>query len=638
MHQTNSDWTISSAAELYQLQKWGAGYFGVNEDGWISVTPSQNPEQSLDMHKVVDAAMGEGLNFPLLVRFQDILHHRVKAMNETFAAAISEYQYQGQYRGVFPIKVNQMREVVEEIQRAGKPYHFGLEVGSKPELYGALAIHDDPDSLLICNGYKDNDFIRMALIGCKLDIKVIMVVEKIEELSRIINISQEMKIDPVIGVRVRLQTKGNGKWSSSGGENAKFGLSTAEILEAGEMLKAAGLQNALKLVHFHIGSQVPDILTIRSAVAEGARFYAKLCQLGFHLEYLDVGGGLGVDYDGSGSATENSTNYTLTEYAKAIVSTIGVVCDEEKTPHPNIVNESGRSLVAHHSVLIVEVFGTIEKTAKVFEPATPEDHRLVIQLSSLITRLNRRNRREALHSAVQIRDEASSRFDLGLIDLPTKAKIETGFWHLANKVLSMYEGQKNIPDEALDLLPQLSDQFLCNFSIFQSLIDHWAWGQVFPIMPIHRLNEAPVHQGTLVDITCDSDGKIQKFSGVDGMKKTLPLHSYNGQRYLIGIFLVGAYQDVMGDLHNLFGPVNEAHVFLDDDENDGFYIEETIDGCSISKVLEDVQYDTPQLQRLMKARIDEAIRTDKVKPTEGMKLLDKYERGLKNPTYLSFSE
>lgn len=633
--QANGAWSVEQAMQAYNVERWGEGYFGINAEGHLTVRPLQADGKELDLYHVSMEAQKQNLHFPLLLRFQDLLHHRVKSINEAFRTAIKEYNYKGEYRGVFPIKVNQLREVVEEIQIAGEPYHFGIEVGSKPELFAALPIHNDPESLLICNGYKDEDFIKTALIGRKLNKKVVMVVEKLEELSRIIKIAKEMNVEPLVGARIRLQTKSAGKWALSSGENSKFGMTTAELLTACEILKAEKLEHALQLIHFHIGSQVPDILIIKGAVREAARFYAKLHKFGFKPQYLDVGGGLGVDYDGSRTSSDSSTNYTLSEYTSDVVYNIAEICNEESVPHPHLVSEGGRAVVAHHSVLVVEVFGHIAKTNSPIESVTKEDHKLVQNLAELIKDLNKRNRRESLHDAIQIREEAAARFDLGLFDLPTKAKIEINFWHLVEKIVAQYEGVKNIPDELGELSKQLSDQFLCNFSVFQSLIDHWAFGQIFPIMPIHRLNERPTKEATLADITCDSDGKIDKFIDIEKTKKTLSLHDLNGEPYYLGFFLTGAYQDAMGDLHNLFGPVNEAHIFLDDDEPDGFYVEETIPGHPIERVLGAVQYDHSQLARLMKTQIDQAIKNDLVKPTEGMKLLAHYEEGLKKPTYLS---
>jgi arginine decarboxylase len=632
-------WDVARALQTYNIARWGDAYFGVNDAGNMTVKPGLEQGPALDLMSVVDEAKARGLNFPLLLRFQDLLRHRVKVLNEEFNAAIADAGYQAPYRGVFPIKVNQLREVVEEIMDAGAPYNFGIEVGSKPELFAALAIHRDPESLLICNGYKDQLYIQMALLGRKLGKRIIMVVEKVEELKAIIDVSQQLGVQPLVGVRIRLLAKSSGKWSTSGGENAKFGLSTAEMMEASELLRANKMEDCLKLVHFHIGSQIPDIQTVKRAVREGARYYAKLKQLGFNLEYLDVGGGLGVDYDGSRSAYDSSTNYSLGEYARDVVYNVADVCNEEKVPHPTLISESGRAIVAHHSMLVVDIFGVIEKTkAKKFSPPEGAPAKPVAQLLDLRATLNRKNRREHFHDAVQIKDDAQARFDLGLLDLATKAQVETLFWEIAEGVVRLFAGAKSVPEEIDQLKDSLGDQFLCNFSVFQSLLDHWALGQLFPIVPIHRLNEEPLHNGTLVDITCDSDGKISKFiDSEDKVRLTLPLHALNGNPYYLGIFLIGAYQDIMGDLHNLFGRVNEAHIFLDPDEESGFYIEETIPGTTIEKVLGDVQFDVALLERGMKEQIDRAIKADVLKPNEGMRLLESYEQGLKTSTYLKIN-
>ena len=629
-------WDVARALNIYNIARWGDAYFGVNDAGNMTVKPVQDQGPALDLMAVVDEAKTRGLGFPLLLRFQDLLRHRVHVLNQEFNAAIADAGYQAPYRGVFPIKVNQLREVVEEIMDAGAPFKFGLEVGSKPELFAALAIHRDPESLLICNGYKDQLYIQMALLGRKLGKRIIMVVEKVEELKAIIEVSQQLNVQPLVGVRIRLLAKSSGKWSTSGGENAKFGLSTAEMMEAAELLRAHKMEDCLKLVHFHIGSQIPDIQTVKRAVREGARYYAKLKQLGFGLEYLDVGGGLGVDYDGSRSAYDSSTNYSLGEYARDVVYNVADVCNEEKVAHPTLISESGRAIVAHHSMLVVDIFGVIEKTkAKKFAPPEGAPAKPVAQLLDLRATLNRKNRREHFHDAVQIKDDAQARFDLGLLDLATKAQVETLFWEIAEGVVRLFAGTKSIPEEIDQLKDSLGDQFLCNFSVFQSLLDHWALGQLFPIVPIHRLNEPPEHNGTLVDITCDSDGKISKFiDSEDKVRLTLPLHALNGKPYYLGIFLIGAYQDIMGDLHNLFGRVNEAHIFLDPDEESGFYIEETIPGTTIEKVLGDVQFDVALLERGMKEQIDRAIKADVLKPNEGMRLLESYEQGLKTSTYL----
>ena len=632
-----SPWSISDALTVYNIENWGVGYFSINEQGNITVSPIPGKGPSLDLMNVLAEAKSRNLALPLLIRFHDLLRHRVESINESFRTVIAENNYKGQYFGVFPIKVNQLREVVEEIIDAGVPFHFGLEVGSKPELYAAMAVHQDPESLIICNGYKDSRFIRTALMGCKLGKKAIMVVEKLEELTQIIMVSKEVGVEPLIGIRVRLATKSAGKWALSGGENAKFGLSTTDLLTATELLKQHHLTHCFKLLHFHIGSQIPDIATTKKAVREASRYYAKLRQIGHEIEYLDVGGGLGVDYDGSRSSFDSSTNYSLQEYTRDIVHNIMEICDSEKVPHPHIVSESGRAIVAYHSVLIVDLFGSIQKDdpSTVLSPEK-EDIQIVQKLFKIRDGLNKRNRRESLHNAQAIKEEVQSMFDLGLLDLRMKAKIEKLFWQIVTHVTALYHGARVIPEEIKELENQVCDQYLCNFSVFQSLLDHWALGQLFPIVPLHRLNEQPTRNGILVDITCDSDGKISKFIDLQDVRDTLPLHPINSKPYYLGIFLLGAYQDIMGDLHNLFGRVNEAHIFLDPDEESGYYIEEVIEGSTIAQVLSMTQYDSNELIRKVKLQVDQAIKEDRVKPNEGMRLLDEYEKGLNEYTYLNF--
>jgi len=636
-------WDVQSARSLYNIDRWGAKYFDINEAGHVIATPQQEAGTAVDLNDVVEEARARGLKLPLLIRFQDILRHRVQSINESFRNSIAEFNYQGGYRGVFPIKVNQLREVVEEILDAGKPYNFGLEVGSKPELFAGLALQADADSLIICNGYKDPNFIRMALMGIKLGKKVIMVVEKLEELKQIISVSRQFGVEPLIGIRSRLLSKGAGKWAESAGENAKFGLSTVELLAAAALLKSENLAHCFQLIHFHIGSQVPDILTVKKAVQEAARFYAKLYKMGFPIKYIDVGGGLGVDYDGSRSAFDSSTNYSLQEYTNDVVYYIGDVCNAEKVHHPDIISESGRAIVAHHSVLIVEVFGAIGKVRPAVDFTYGENESpLVRELLDIQKNLCKLNKLEAYHDALERREDAHNMFTFGVLELPDKAKIEHLYWEISQAVVQSFRGQAYVPEEIRMLEDSLGDQYLCNFSVFQSLLDHWALGQLFPIMPISRLCERPTREATLVDITCDSDGQINKFIDLRDVRDTLALHELgtngNGQLepYYLGFFLMGAYQDIMGDLHNLFGRVNEVHVFLDPDEPTGYYIEEVIEGNTIIQALSAVQYDENELKRQMKAQVDAAIKSDKLKPSEAMRLLDDYERGLKEYTYLTF--
>jgi len=632
-----TDWDVESAIATYNVDRWGGDYFSINGNGNVEVRPMQDAGGSIDILEVVSEARARGLPFPIVIRFQDLLRHRVESVNRAFQGAINEFGYRSTYRGVFPIKVNQLREVVEEIVDAGEQFHFGLEAGSKPELVAALAMHKDPESLIVCNGYKDRAFIRIALLGRKLGKPTVIVVEKLEELEQTIRASKEVGVEPFIGIRVRLYSKGAGRWAPSAGENAKFGLDSTNLVAASEMLKAAGLGHCLKLVHFHVGSQVPDISTIKRAVREAARYYAKLAKLGHELGYLDVGGGLGVDYDGSRSDFDSSANYSLQEYANDVVWNIMDVCDSESVPHPIIVSEGGRAIVAHHSVLVVEAFSSIEKTApKLKVEATEKDHKLVREILEVKQRLRRGNRQESLHDIQQIKEESQHTFDLGLLDLESKAKIDTVYWQLAQQIINMHRGLRYIPEEVKELETSLGDQYICNFSVFQSLLDHWALGQLFPIMPIHRLSSPPDRHGMIVDITCDSDGKVSKFIDLQDVKETLPLHRIiPGEIYYLGVFMVGAYQDIMGDLHNLFGRVNEVHVFLEDDEPNGFYIEEALSGSRIADVIEGVQYQQEDLCRKMKAQIDAATRKDMVKPREGVRLLELYESQMLNKTYLN---
>lgn len=639
-------WTIDDAIWTYNIDRWGLGYFSINDAGNVVVSPMREQGASIELLQVIAEAQEQGLTFPLVLRFQDLLRDRVVTLNSAFQSAIEELQYRGRYLGVFPVKVNQLREVVEEVIDAGRPFNYGIEAGSKPELFAALAIHENPECLIICNGYKDATYIRLALMGNRLGKKVVLVAEKVEEVKSIIEISQEMGIEPWIGIRVRLASKSSGIWAMSSGESSKFGLSTMDLMDAFSQLEKAKMLNSLKLLHFHIGSQIPDILSIKRSIREATRYYAKLHKMGCTgLEYVDVGGGLGVDYDGSRTNSQSSANYTMEEYAADTIYNVMDVCDEEEVPHPHITSESGRAIVAHHSLLVVQAFGAIEKTKAEYDlQVSRRDHKWVKQLAEIKERLAG-NPTEALHDTQQIKSDSQNAFDLGILDLRTKAKIETFYWHIVEEIVDLFkrraaasDDEMDIPEDVADLTPHFADQYVCNFSVFQSLLDHWALGQVFPIMPIHRLNEPPTIQGTLADITCDSDGKVSKFADLKDVRSALPLHPLReGEPYYLGIFMTGAYQDIMGDLHNLFGRVNEAHIFLDPDEEAGYYIEETIPGNTVAQVLELVQYHTTDLARRMKAQFDEAIKNDTIRPNEAMRLLAEYERGLQEPTYLTFS-
>ncbi len=628
-----------TAETMYQVAGWGEGYFEIADDGRVVVRPTQS-EAAIAIADVVAEARERGLQFPLVIRFQDLLRHRVQVLNEEFAAAIAEFEYPKPYRGVFPIKVNQLREVVEEIMDAGRPYHFGIEAGSKPELMAALAVHDDPESLLICNGFKDRTFIRHALSGRLLGKQVVIVVERLEEYRDVIEISEELEVQPIIGVRLRLRSKGAGRWATSGGQNAKFGLTTADLVKISDDLKRRDMADCLQLVHFHIGSQIADIQTVKRAVGEAARYYAKLVKSGHGVRYLDVGGGLGVDYMGSRSTMESSINYTLGEYARDVVYNIQQVCADEEVEPPVIVSESGRAIVAHHSVLVVEAFGSISRADECAEDIQVDEDapQVVHEMADILESLSRKQRRENLHDAIHLREQADDMFALGLLDLRNKAKIETMFWQISARTIDLFGKSRRLPEEVRDLQTALADKVLCNFSVFQSLLDHWALDQLFPVMPIEGLTSRPERRATVVDITCDSDGKVDKFISADEPEETLALQPpQNGTSTDIGFFLVGAYQDIMGDFHNLFGRNTEVHVFLDEDEDSGYYVEEVIQGSRIEDVLAMTQWDRKYLVRSFKAQVDRAIRQDTLKPKHAMRLLKAYEEGLDGFTYLQLN-
>jgi arginine decarboxylase len=630
-----SAWSAAKSEEHYGFKRWGSGHITVDDDGFVNVQPRADG-RGIRIMDVVDEALGMGLKAPMVIRFQDLLRHRVIQLNECFIKAIKEEGYKGEYRGVFPIKVNQLREVVDEIVLAGKDYNYGLEAGSKPELMIALAMHEGSQRLIICNGYKDHDYIRLALLGRKLGKKIIIVVEQLAELDDIIRLSQETGVKPMIGFRSKLQTRGEGKWAMSSGDNAKFGLNTAEILFACEKLKAAKLGACLKLVHFHIGSQVPNIITIKNAVIEASRFYCQLAKMGFPMGYLDVGGGLGIDYDGSRTNFESSMNYSMEEYARDVVFNIREICAASGVAVPDIVSESGRAVVAPHSLLVVEVFERINKRESLGKQHDPKvKHKVVTDLEVMLKNKTKLGRLERFHDSLQKKEEAFSLFNLGYLDLENRAAAESIFWQICEQIAK--EGRKTgyQPEELHDLDKLLADQYVCNFSVFQSLLDHWALKQLFPVAPLHRLNEKPSVNAILVDITCDSDGKISSFIDLQDVKDYITLHPLNHKPYYLGVFLTGAYQDIMGDLHNLFGRVNEVHVFLEADEPNGFYIEEALTGSRIADVIEGVQYQQEELCRKMKAQIDAATRKDMVKPREGVRLLELYESQMLNKTYLN---
>ncbi len=632
---SSSTWSAAKSEEHYGFKRWGSGHISVDDEGFVNIQPRAD-DRGIRVLDVINEALGMGLKAPLVVRFQDLLRHRVIQLNELFRKAIREEGYKGEYRGVFPIKVNQLREVVDEIVLAGKDFHYGLEAGSKPELMIALAMHEGAQRLIICNGYKDDDYIRLALLGRKLGKKIVLVVEQLAEIDDIIRLSLETGVKPMIGLRAKLLTRGEGKRAKYTGDNAKSGLNTAEILFACEKLKAAKLAACLKLVHFHIVSQDPNIITIKNAVVEAARFYCQLAKMGFPMGYLDVGGGLGIDYDGSRTNFESSMNYSLEEYARDVVSNIREICAASGVKVPDIVSESGRAVVAPHSMLVVEVFERINKRESLAKQHDPKvRHKLVTDLELMLKNKSKLGRLERFHDALQKKEEAFSLFNLGYLDLENRAAAESLFWQICEQIAKEGRDSGYQPEELHDLDTLLADQYVCNFSVFQSLLDHWGLDQLFPIAPLHRLKEKPTVNAILADITCDSDGKISSFIDLQDTKDYLTLHPLNGKPYYLGVFLTGAYQDIMGDLHNLFGRVNEVHVFLENDEPNGFYIEEALSGSRIADVIEGVQYQQEDLCRKMKAQIDAATRKDMVKPREGVRLLELYESQMLNKTYLN---
>ncbi len=629
-------WGVSDSLKLYNIENWGDQYFSINPAGNLTVHPRRGEGPGIDLMAVVDEIRSQGVAMPVLIRFQDILRHRVVTLNEAFRKSIAEFGYKGRYQGVYPIKVNQMREVVEEIVDAGRNYDYGLEAGSKAELVAVLGMPTTPDSLVLCNGFKDYAFIKTALMGLKMGKRVIIIIEKITELYQVIAVAKELGVSPQVGIRCKLYSKGSGKWESSGGETAKFGLTTPEILHAIQVLKQEGMHDAIKLIHFHIGSQITNIRTVKDAVKEGTRIYSKMRKMGLGVEFLDVGGGLGVDYDGSRTSFESSINYSLAEYVSDVVYSIQEVCQAEEVPEPNIVSESGRAIAAHHSVLVVNVFGSIEvgATPITFDETADEDD-VVKEMRYLRQNLSTKNLLEHFHDAVQRKEEALSMFKLGFLSLEDKAKIEHIFWQICKLIHKNAAGLKYVPDEVEALNKALADQYLCNFSIFQSMPDHWAIQQLFPIVPLHRHDEEPNHSATLVDITCDSDGKINKFIDLRDIKDTLQLHTLKpAEAYYLGFFLTGAYQDIMGDLHNLFGRVNEVHVFLDETEPGGYYIEEVIKGNNIASVLSWIQYSATDLEKRIKEQIDARVREGAIKPREGVELQNFYEETLHGYTYM----
>ncbi len=631
------EWTTKDADEIYQISRWGEGYFTVSDKGDMCVSPTRAPGGPvINMMEVVEEMKNKNITFPCVIRFHDILRSQVVNLNKTFRSVIEEARFNGNYFGVYPIKVNQMREVVEEIVDAGSPYNYGLEAGSKPELIAALAMNTNQNSITVVNGYKDKDLLRLALLGNQLGRKVIVVVEKYSELLDLMQLSIETGVEPVIGLRAKIATKSSGKWASSGGDYAKFGLTITEILQAVKYLKSIDKINCLKLFHFHIGSQIPDLRTIKDSISEGARIYAKLFKEGAKLEFFDVGGGVGVDYDGTRSNSPSSINYTTRDYVADVVYILKQVCDLEDVPHPNIVSESGRAITAHHSCVVTNVFGALEISATSNFPTDKvvNENILVSNMRELTNDLGPKNYQDVYNDATKLKEESISAFKFGILTLDERAKLETLYWKLCTKIVEFAAMDEYAPDEILLLKNQMASQYMCNFSIFQSAPDTWAIGQILPVMPIHKLNQKPTEICTLVDITCDSDGKLDTFLSPDGPTNTIPMHKLNGDDYYIGLFMTGAYQDIMGDNHNCFGRLNEVHIFADDDDPTDFYIEEVIYGNRSEQVLATLQYNPETMAQTLKAMIDTQVKRGKIRPREGVDLTDFYEMCLKSYTYL----
>lgn len=626
-------WRIEDSAELYNIQGWGVNYFSINDKGNVTVSPSKNGNE-IDLRELIDELLLRDVSAPMLIRFPDILDNRIEKMAKCFEVAAKEYNYNAQNFIIYPIKVNQMRPVVEEIVSHGKKFNIGLEAGSKPELHAVIAINADSDSLIICNGYKDEDYIELALLAQKMGKRIFLVIEKLNELKLIANVAKRLKIKPNLGIRIKLASTGSGKWEDSGGDVSKFGLTSSEVLEAMDFLERNRMTECLRLVHFHIGSQVTKIRRIKIALREASEFYVQLHKNGYNIEFVDIGGGLGVDYDGTRSPnSESSVNYSLQEYVNDSIATIVDASDRNKIPHPNIITESGRSLTAHHSVLVFEVLETTTLPEwNEDEELKDDDHELARELYSLWDRLNQPRMLETWHDAQQIREEALDRFSLGLLDLKTRAQIERLFWSVARELYQMTAQTKHVPEELRHLPKILSDKYFCNFSLFQSMPDSWAIDQIFPIMPLQRLDEKPTRAATLQDITCDSDGKIDNFISTRNFSYYLPVHTIKQKEsYYLGVFLVGAYQEILGDLHNLFGDTNAVHVSVNEK---GYEIEQIIDGETVAEVLDYVQYNAKKLVRTVETWVTSAVKSGVITPEEGKEFLSTYRSGLYGYTYL----
>lgn len=629
-------WKIQDALETYGTRRWGKGYFSINSQGHVTVHPNRKTDESIDLKELIDQLLVRGIQLPILLRFTDILTHRLGEIRHAFDHAMTEYGYKGNYSLVYPIKVNQQRQVVEEILEFGQKNNCGVEAGSKPELLAILGLVTNPETPIILNGFKDDELLQMAILGRKVGKNVIPIIEKFTELESVVHHAQQWNVTPVLGIRIKLASRGSGRWRSSGGYRAKFGLTLTEALDALDYLKQRGLADSLKVVHFHMGSQITNIRHIKNALQEIARIYVELHRVGAGVDTIDVGGGLGIDYDGSQTDFESSVNYTLQEYANDVVFRIQSVCDEAGVPHPNIISESGRAIVAWHSVLIFDVLGVHDFDRYEVPPEVPEDAASQItDLMEIHQKLNRKNLLESYHDAVQVMDDALAMFSFGTINIDQRAMIERLFWAVCTKVLKRTREMDYVPEDLQGLETLLSDTFFCNFSLFQSMPDSWAIDQLFPIMPIHRHKEKPVRRGVLGDITCDSDGKIERFIDLRDVRKTLQLHTYDGSPYYLGAFLLGAYQEILGDLHNLFGDTNAVHVRMEDGKP---ILDTVIKGNTVREVLAYVQHSADHLIAQMRRDVELAVREDRLSLAESRQVLTFYEQGMDGYTYLEEPE
>jgi arginine decarboxylase len=628
-----SSWTTTDASEHYEVPYWGKGYFSVGDDGHMRVHPTKNPQQWIDLKQLVDRLQLRGISLPILIRFSDILRHRLADIHEAFQSAIAQHNYTGRYVCVYPIKVNQQRQVVEEVLDFGRQYRFGLEAGSKPELLAVAAIASN-DTPIICNGFKDAEFIEIAMIAQKVGRNIIPVVEKYTELDLILRYAERIGVRPQIGMRVKLAARGGGRWQSSGGYRSKFGLTVAEILHGLDELKRRGMADCFKLLHFHLGSQIPNIRIVKQALNEAARIYAELARQGAGLQYMDVGGGLGVDYDGSQTNFESSTNYTLEEYAADVVYHLQTVCDEAGVPHPTIISESGRAVVAYHSCLVFNVLGVATLGEPSFpEPAfTDELEQPIVDLLDAYRGLNARNAIESYHDAQQALEMALSLFNGGYLPLEQRSLAERLYWAICGKLERIVQQMDEVPEDLQGIDEALSDTYFCNFSLFQSIPDSWAIRQLFPIVPIHRLEERPTVHAVIGDITCDSDGKIDQFIDRRDVKRTLRLHDFDASApYYLGVFLVGAYQEILGDMHNLFGDTHAVHVRLNEGE---VILDEVVKGDTVREVLDYVEFDAERLVAKLRTDIETAVRDGSIGYEEAGRMLRFYEDGLQGYTYL----